>query len=203
MEKPIFRWIIGNNSLPRGLDVLSVSILNAKKIYKDEFDWFICYNTNDSDKLYKIERLARKHQIKLYTQSWDQCPIPEPLQPDRSDGLNDHASAGGSMWKYCPARIKENVHEIICDNDIVLVKRVDEIDQFLTQKKVLLTQDANSFLGRYEDFQESEKTYNSGFIGLPPNYDFAQKIFQMWDKTQYSDLSYADEQGLITLVLSQ
>jgi hypothetical protein len=112
---------------------------------------------------------------------------------------------GGTLWKVTPSRLRMDSHEIIMDNDVILLKKFPQIDEFLNSDKVMLLEEPIRFYGRYVDLLPQEAPFfNSGFIGLPPMYDFGKDIYDHWKANgELSHLSHADEQGLLTYALSQ
>ena len=110
------------------------------------------------------------------------------------------------MWKVCPARMRMEAHEIVMDNDVILLKKFPQIDQWLGQtQRVLVLEEPIRFYGRYDCLFGPEPPYlNSGFMGYPPGFDFGSAILQNWIKHgKYMNLSQADEQGLLVYTLSQ
>jgi hypothetical protein len=96
-------------------------------------------------------------------------------------------------------------HEIIMDNDIVILKKIPQIEEFLNSDKVLILEEPIKFYGRFTDQFPSEAPFlNSGFMGLPPGYDFGGEIRKTWEKYgKLGTISQADEQGLLMLTLNQ
>lgn len=109
------------------------------------------------------------------------------------------------MWKVCPPRLRMETHEIVMDNDIVLLKKFPQITEWLAQnKKALILEEPIRFYGRYDKLFKGEPYLNSGFMGFPPGYDFGSAIYENWDKNgRFMNLSQADEQGLLVYTLSQ
>ena len=57
-------------------------------------------------------------------QDWGMCPVGDNMQtPRREDGSfnYDGNTCGGTMWKVVPPRMRMETHEIIMDNDIVVL----------------------------------------------------------------------------------
>ena len=104
------------------------------------------------------------------------------------------------MWKVCPARMRMDSHEIIMDNDIVLLKKFPQIDEWLSQtSKTLILEEPIRFYGKYDSLLPADGPFlNSGFMGMPPGYDFGAEISKSWKQYgSYENLSQADEQGLL------
>lgn len=209
MAKPLFRWTVGN-TLPQGLEILAESVnRTTRALGIDNWDWAICYNGVSRDELQFLSKAIGNKPIQLISQSWATCPVNDNVQtPRRRDGSFEYngAKCGGTMWKVCPARLRMETHEIVMDNDIVLLKKFPEIDEFLqATDKALLLEEPVQFYGRYDClFPSNEPPLNSGFMGFPPGYDFGNHILMNWEKHgSYTNLTQADEQGLLTYTLNQ
>ncbi len=209
MSKPLFRWTCGN-CLQQGLDVLAESIQRTTKALGiDNWDWAICYNGLSRDQLKFISDAIGDKPIKLIGQDWSTCPVNDNcLTPRRKDGSFEWngARCGGTLWKVCPPRLRMETHEIVMDNDIVLLKKFPQIDEWLqTTDKALILEEPIRFYGRYDILFGPETPYlNSGFMGFPPSYDFGEAISKNWNSYgQLTNITQADEQGLLTYTLNQ
>ncbi len=209
MAKPLFRWTVGN-CLQQGLDILAASInLTTKALGVANWDWAVCYNGINKEQLDFIRKAIGTRPIQLVAQTWATCPVNDNCQsPRRKDGSFEWngTKCGGTMWKVCPARLRMETHEIVMDNDIVLIKKFPQIDQFLAATdKALILEEPIRFYGRYDCLFGSDGPFlNSGFMGCPPGFDFGMEIFKTWDKYgRYENLSQADEQALLTYSLNQ
>jgi len=195
-KKPIFRWTVGDVS-DDGLDVLNSSIKAALSLYKNNFNWYVCFNGVQYDKINSI--VSKYSSVKIYKQEWKQFPLPV-AEPEKKSKKINSLLMSGSVWKFCPPRLDINVHEIVMDNDVVLHRHLEEIDQFLVSRdKVMISAGCSDFHG---DFSIS-RSLNSGFYGLPPNYDFSSKLKENWIKNPKQFLNYADEQGLVCQTLEK
>lgn len=209
MSKPLFRWTIGN-TLPQGLEILSESISKTTNAFGvDSWDWAICYNGITKEDVQNLIDVIGKMPIRLIAQNWTTCPIINKCQsPRREDGSYefDGKRCGGTLWKVCPARMRMDSHEIIMDNDIVVLKKFPQIDEWLSQKtKTLILEEPIKFYGRYESIMSPDPPYlNSGFMGMPPGFDFGAEILKIWQQNgSYENLTQADEQALLTHTLNQ
>lgn len=209
MLKPLFRWTCGN-CLQQGLDILAESINQTTKAFGvHNWDWVVCYNGLNKDGLDFLQKAVGTKPIQFLSQNWATCPINDNCQtPRRADGSFEWngTRCGGTLWKVCPPRLRMETHEIVMDNDIVLLKKFRQIDEFLASSdKALILEEPIRFYGRYDClFASGEANMNSGFMGLPPGFDFGAEIQKNWSKFgQYSNLTQADEQGLLTYSLSQ
>lgn len=209
MIKPLFRWTIGP-CLQQGLDILAESIKRTTQALGiHNWDWAICYNGINKDQLEFIKNSVGTKPIQLIPQSWANCPIPDNCQsPQRKDGSfeGNGNRCGGTLWKVCPARLRMETHEIVMDNDVVLLKEFPQIDEFLKNiDKALILEEPIRFYGRYDClFASDTPCLNSGFMGFPPGFDFGSEILRQWEKYgKYQNLTQADEQGILTYSLSQ
>lgn len=199
MKKPILRWTIGNTHKENSYEILSYSIKNIHKIYENQFDYFVCYNDVNLEKLEKIKNKYKK--INFLKQSWSDCPLDLEEPNEIKKVLNQKLN--GSFWKICPPRIDKTTHEIILDNDLIFLKKSKTIDKFLKSNKNLIIRDSNLYLGKYEKLFPNEKQgYNSGVIGLAPKYDFEKDIIKNYSLVKQEEkLDFAEEQGLLTYTL--
>jgi hypothetical protein len=209
MTKPLFRWTVGS-CLRQGLEILIESVnVTTKTLGIDNFDWVICYNGLKEEELNFIKNSINDKPIQFFSQNWKDCPVDDEYQsPIRKDGSYEWNGnrCGGTMWKVCPARMRMETHEIVMDNDIILLKKFPQIDEFLKESdKALILEEPIRFYGRYNHLFQSQNPFlNSGFMGLPPNYDFASEIYNTWVQYgKYKNISQADEQGLLMYTLSK
>ncbi len=209
MTKPLFRFTCGGCS-QQGLDILAESInRTTKTLGIDNFDWMICFNALNRENLEFIKTAIGDRPITLFAQNWIDCPIDDQCQsPRRIDGSLEWNGkrCGGTLWKVCPARMRMESHEIVMDNDIVLLKKFPQFDEFLaSNNKSLLLEEPIRFYGRYDHlFSKDELFLNSGLMGFPPNYDFGVELRKAWVANgSLTNITQADEQGLLMYVLSQ
>lgn len=209
MPKPLFRWTCGP-CLQQGLDILAESIAKTTRTLGiDNFDWMICYNALSRENVDYLRKAIGNRPILLYPQNWINCPVDEDCRsPRRTDGSFEWNGnrCGGTMWKVCPARVRMETHEIVMDNDIILLKKFRQIDEFLaSDKHALILEEPIRFYGRYDYLFSKEPPYlNSGLMGFPPGFDFGAEIRKTWEKEgKLSNISQADEQALLTYSLNQ
>jgi len=206
--KPLLRWTVGP-CIQQGLDILEESIKRTTEaLGLDNWDWAVCYNGLTKDQVAFIKKAIGSRPIHLIVQDWANCPIPDNMQtPRRRDGsfeMNGNR-CGGTLWKVCPPRLRQESHEIVMDNDIILLKKFPQIDEFLASTdKALILEEPVRFYGRYDClFPEDAPNLNSGFMGFPPKYDYAEALYKAWtDRGSYTQLTQSDEQGLLTYTLS-
>lgn len=205
MAKPLFRWTCGPVS-EQGLDILIESVRKSTQaLGVDNFDWLICYNGFQEEELNRLKKSLTGFPIFYFSQNWTECPIEDnqgyPFGADGNFESNGNR-CGGTLWKVCPARMRMETHEIVMDNDIVLLKKFPQIDEFLRENKVLILEEPIYFYGRYAHLLH-DKPLNSGFMGFPPKYDFASEIRKVWKANgSLKRISQADEQGLLMATLS-
>lgn len=207
--KPLFRWTVGP-CLQQGLDILAESIIRTTETLGiDRFDWAICHNGLNRENLQFLQKAAGDLPIQFIPQNWATCPVNDNCQtPRRKDGSFEWNGnrCGGTMWKTCPPRMRIEAHEIVMDNDIILLKKFPQIDEWLDQtQRVLILEEPIRFYGRYDCLFGPDPPYlNSGFMGYPPGYDFGSAILNNWTKHgKYMNISQSDEQGLLVFTLSQ
>ena len=210
MPKPLFRFTVGN-CLPQGLDVLAESIrVTTRTLGLDKWDWAVCYNGLTKSEVGHLKDAIGARPIELVAQNWVDCPIEDHVQsPRRRDGSFewDGTKCGGTLWKVCPPRMRIGSHEIVMDNDVVLLRKFPQIDEWLQSDKTLILEEKIRFYGRYGEMLFPDKeaaNLNSGFMGYPPRYDYGEAIRRTWEEHgSLTNLSQADEQALLTYTLSQ
>lgn len=206
--KPLWRYTCGPCT-QQGLEILCESINKTTDVIGiDNFDWMICHNDLTQDELEIIKQGIGSKPIELYQQTWDDCPIYESKGSTKTqDGtlIKDGNIAKGTLWKVCPARMRIDAHEIVMDNDIILLKKFPQIDYFLKSNMALILEEPIRFYGRYNNIIPKDVPHmNSGFMGLPPGYDFGAEILRIWEELgAYHDISHSDEQGLLMYTLSR
>jgi hypothetical protein len=203
--KPLWRWTCGSCS-QQGLEILEESVFRTLKILGEEnWDWVICHN-GLTDKQYDfLQSIVAGRPVALHRQSWDDCPIDDeawsPIRPDGTVEL-DGSSCGGTLWKVCPPRMRIESHEVVMDNDLVLLKKLPQIEEFLHSHKTLILEEPVRYYGRFAALIPLEDHINSGLMGFPPGYDFGAKIRQTWESNgRHRRITQEDEQGLLMAVI--
>lgn len=172
----IFRWTIGPTNA-NGLDCLMESIKSFQKFYPNN-EYYLFFNQIERKVISRFEKL----NLKIIDQN------------DFNIKINKKC---GSLWKFVPNRIDLNKHEVFIDNDLLITKKIKEIDLFIENtNKTLLCQDINRFYGIYENKIKRNIATNAGLIGLPPEFNLNID----YEKTN-SWTSYYDEQGFTSLAL--
>ncbi len=202
--KPLFRWTIGS-VIKQGLDILEESISKIFEIYDSQFDFMVCYNGLNRNELNYLKHITSNYPIELMHQNWATCPISDNCwSPRKGNDIEINGKkCGGTLWKVCPARIRIDSHEIIMDNDIVLLKKLPQIDEFLAcNNKNLILEEPLRFYGRYNNLFDFGENLNSGLMGMYPGFNFEAEIVKTWNKNgKYTYHSQADEQGLLMSTL--
>lgn len=201
--KPLFRYTVGP-SIPQGLEVLQESVVKLLEVFKDTFDYLICYNGFKDISF--LEAIVQGTPVRLYEQNWENCPIVEEMSFVNSNGRFDWNGnqVKGSFWKVVPPRMRMDSHEIIMDNDMVLLDFFPQIKEFLSSDKVMILEEPIRFYGRYDKLFPENTSLNSGLMGLPPDYDFGGAIKKTWESNgSLTGLTQADEQGLLMATLNQ
>lgn len=208
MEKPLFRFTVGP-CVRQGLEILEESLIRTIDVIGSKtFDWMICYNgLNKSEKDF-LTSITKGTNIELYHQDWSDSPISDHMRfarlPNGQMQINGK-EAGGTLWKVCPPRLRINAHEIIMDNDIVMMKKLPQIDEFLSSsERCLVLEEPIRFYGIYDKLFGEKEFLNSGIMGLPPGYDFGRDIAKTWESQgKHMSHSHADEQGLLMFTLKK
>lgn len=185
--KPLVRWTIFDQAHPRGYQILEFSIQQMQKLYGDKFDYYLLYNSIHDHNKYRIDKFAQKYNLQIIEQRIEDCPIclTKPY----------------TFWKVCPPRLQINTHELLLDNDVVFFEAPIEIEEFLNNSKTLIINDCYNYMGELKGIGP----YNSGILGLPPNFDFNAKIQTCWKDLGFksNSLHPSSEQGLLTYILSK
>jgi len=184
-NKPLLRWSVGP-AKPQGFYCLQESVHCIKSLYP-ELDLVICHNQLNATQIKQISRLG----VPLFDQgkSLDSLPIkPKP-------GYNVH-------WKIYPPRLRPDAHEIQIDTDIVLFKKLKEIDLFLEDQAMLLYQGIHGAYGNFKDFVPPGVRLNSGIFGMPPGFDFLAAMNETIGSSLTKWDDSFDEQGLVMATLS-
>lgn len=176
---PIVRWTIGPVS-GEGLKVLKESVRWFSGLYPD-VQKVICYNNLD-------KRLLKfGDDVRLFKASKTSDIEYEPKN---------------EMWKLYPPRLEVGVHELVLDNDLIITNRFDELDDFFNGDHTILLHGRNRFYGKYDHLVPQGCLINGGLFGMPPGFDFADKINHI---CQYDEdrcwKNRSDDQGVIAAAL--
>ncbi len=179
--KPLLRYILGNVKL-NGLSCLAESIRLMKRLY--DFEICIAYN-NITKQQYEFILNLNVELIQAQPNSLPILPLVE-------------------NWKLYPPRLDINRHEIIVDNDYILLKRLEELDQFLDSDELcIVSEDNDRNLGQFSQVAEYRTGINSGLYGIPPGYNFQYDIIQFLGKHNVKSWSPRfDDQGIVSCLLT-
>jgi hypothetical protein len=164
--RKIARWTIGpvSNS---GQEILRESILKFSYIYP-EFERILCYN-NINEEI--VEDLS--HICKLYKQESNTVPC------KLSDPDENVEEATGCGWKLAPPRIDIESMELFIDNDLIIRKRLPQIDEWIKNSNCFLIAEGLSrvrMYGVFDPFIPEKIHANAGIFGIPSGFDFYKKI---------------------------
>jgi hypothetical protein len=185
--KPLFRWTVGKLK-DIGMDMLRCSVASFRRLYP-EFDFIVCFNLLTDDQKCQLAGL----EIEPFNQN------------SLIDYFPNYPPACGS-WKFYPPRLRPDAHEIFLDNDIILLDRLDEIDQFLaSSNKTIVSESRNRRLyGKYDGRVPDGVLVNSGLFGVPPHYPLEDRLRWFMGKDATPGWSgFFDEQGLVAALLTQ
>lgn len=181
----VVRWTIGPVSCV-GIEILEESVSRFSKIYP-EFTRIICFNNLKYNKIKYFEKFATLHEQKEKTVP---CKLSSPN--------NNLEEATGCGWKLAPPRLKIDGLELFIDNDIIIRKRIPQIDDWIKNKNFgLITEGLNRkrMYGVFDSFISPEIHANAGLFGLPPHFDFEKEIKE-YSHYLDSPLGGYNEQGL-------
>lgn len=176
--KPLFRITIGPTE-ELGIKLLRKNV-RLLKINYPEAEVVVCFNQVDPNLL--------------------QVDVETINQEDFSNTLPYYPVA--ETWKLYPPRLRQSRHEIIFDNDILIFRRVPEIDEFLRSDRPLLFNGRTRVYGKYEKLVPQPFAINSGIFGLPPHFDFQQEIQEFIkndEEKKWTD--WCDDQGVVGGIL--
>lgn len=181
----LIRWTIGKaNDI--GIEILQKSIQSFKRHYPS-FNFIICYNLVTEKQEKTIKSLG----------------VPTIDQKPMSNMFSNHPPACGS-WKFYPPRLAPDSHEIFIDNDIVLLKEISEVNQFINNSsKTIVSQSRLRLYGKYQPIVPENIYVNSGLFGVPPHYPLENNLsnFLKNDKIPGWE-GFFDEQGVVGYLLT-
>lgn len=193
-NKPLARWTIGPVS-NAGYEILLESISSFSKNYP-EFDRVVCCNNIDGKFFEKISFYANILNTPLYQQKDSDLPC-QVMQPNPLSKC-----ATGCGWKLAPPRLRINSIEIFIDNDLIIFKRIKEIDDFITSKKHgIISEGKWRLYGAFKDFVPQDKKLCAGFFGFPPFLSFDKHIKYFFSHFN-QPLDAFDEQGITATTIS-
>lgn len=180
---PLIRWTIGNVS-DLGFECLKYSIKYWNKLYGNSFEKIICYNNLNYEQLKKLEN------FKVYNQK---------------NNLNDLILPANKIgWKLYPPRLNSSGHEIFIDNDLIIYKKIPLIDKFLDSSNLFfITEGLLRCFDKADSLIAKNIKLNTGFFGIPPNFDFKTKLNYFIKKAEINNWNnHFSEQGVVSCVLT-
>jgi hypothetical protein len=185
--KPLVRWIVGP-VFPKGFRCLALSYKKLRGVYGDSLDYLICHNQLNPSQREEVEAIGCPSQ--------DQFPYHFPVPPTYWPSDPGNMDGSRNCWKLHPPRLRQEAHEIILDNDIVIADRLPTIDAFLTSSRPMLAEGLQRNYGQFVGNVPEGVVLNSGIIGLPPGFDFRGRLLNLlppgWEWG-----GFFDEQGLV------
>jgi hypothetical protein len=185
--RPLARWTIGNVS-HTGKEILRESVKMFKEVYP-EFDYLVCCNGVNLEQFRDLEVDLLQQEASMF---------PYAL---REHDPEDYGEATGCGWKLCPPRLNPDGCELWMDNDIVIMDRIQEIDDWLDAKEHSIISEGHPrarMFGLFDRFIKSGLHACAGLFGLPPKFDFKQAILPYLSVLIHDSkpLGGFDEQGL-------
>lgn len=180
--KPLARWTIGNVE-KEGFKCLAMSIKTFQTIYP-EFDLILCHNNLNQTQIEFINQIEiEKHEQK------------------KIEGMFNPT---GVAWKLYPPRLTEG-KELFIDNDLILMERIEEIDNFIQGKHFIYTEcNLLTPYGNYKHLVKKGFQLNSGLFGLPENFDFKKEIVTIMKNSKFNQWQDEfDEQGMVASIISK
>lgn len=178
--KPLIRWTLGNVS-DDGMDMLKESISLCKRYYPNA-DLVVCHNSIPKSRLAGLD-------VELH----EQTHTPDMEYPPRAE-----------MWKMYPARMRPESHELVLDNDLLILRPPQEIKEFFESNKTLMLRGRARAYGRYDHLVPQPHAINSGLYGMPPGFDLATRIMVACANDKVREWTdWCDDQGVIAFALFQ
>jgi hypothetical protein len=188
------RWTIGDVSR-RGFDALRLSIEGARRLFGDEAEYAVCFNS-----LSRTALLSRLGDVPRSIRLVDQARLASigdtGARAAAISGRLDRDMAEGVAWKLIPLRVFPDIHELALDNDCVLWDVPGEMSAWLrASDRCLLGADVRRCYGLFDDLC-GPLALNTGIRGLPPAFDLGAALERVLDQRAGILSSELDEQGL-------
>ncbi|RTK95658.1 MAG: hypothetical protein EKK64_06180 [Neisseriaceae bacterium] len=182
--KPLIRWTVGPVS-NNGFECLNHSFKMLYKLYGDSFKYLVCYNNLTDAQVKNLPPVERINQNKIT----NKIPINFPKK--------------NPAWKLYSPRFNMNGYEILLDNDVVIYE--DIFTEILKEDTICVTEAiARSYSKTYIELIPEGFNINSGFICLPPFYDFQNEIIKEIKNLEIKEWkNFFDEQSLVAITLSK
>ena len=189
------RWTIGDVSDP-GFEALGLSIRSAKKLFGPATEYAVTVNSLSlsvaKDRLGSIADNVRWIHAAEHIPGWLTTWVDEDM-------------AEGVAWKLAPVRLFPDLFELSLDNDLVLWRVPDAIQQWLSSsdpESCVMAEDAQRCLGQFSNCCDA-RAINSGIRGVPPKFNLEDRLREKLQETSIVLRSELDEQGLQAAVLCQ
>lgn len=173
--KALVRWTIGPTT-PDGIRCLRKSIDKLCGLY--DIEPVICYNQIDPQQFTDLG-------VRLVNQTEDLPSSESPI---------------GVTWKLYPPRLAIDRHELFIDNDLIIEKKIPELDHFFKSDQTLLLEGSGRNYGRFEKHVPIGYKINSGLFGLPPGFDLKGQMEFYGTNWERNSRTF-DEQGLVATSL--
>ena len=182
--RKIARWTLGPVSKD-GKDVLCESVNKFQELYP-EFERWICYNHTSIEDL-NLNAFFLKQENTYFLLS-------DPNPDEKWEPV-------GCGWKLVPPRIDINSYELFIDNDVVFTKKIPSINEWLESDLPLISKDIYRIFGNFDHLVRKDLKVCAALFGLPPGFDFEQKINQVLGKNP-EPLGGFSEQGLTASIVT-
>lgn len=183
--RPLARWTVGDTT-PDGFDCLRRSADSLTRLYDVEV--VVCYNGDSA-----ITQEALRDFALIDQRRFRGVLAPEPV---------------GVAWKLYPPRLAPDRHELVIDNDLIVSRRLPELDAFFSGVRTLLLGENGRTYGRFGRHVPAGYGVNSGLYGMPPGFDFGSFVRfyagGAWEENALAEHRASrtfDEQGLVALAL--
>ena len=175
----------------RGFEAFALSILGAFRVFGSAARYAVYVNTLSVDEV-KRRTLPLGHELEEQLEWHDATGEMPGWLRERFEG--DHL-AEGVGWKLAPVRAFPDLYELSLDNDVVLWDLPEAISEWLSGRGSLVSEDAFSCFGRFEEGAGREPA-NLGLRGLPPESEFEQNLRAVLCESGHLIGDANDEQGL-------
>lgn len=188
------RWTVGDVS-PAGFESLQLSLHSVVRLFGSSAEYKVCVNT------IPVEEARHRTGVHPDCVGWCSAPTQPPCFLRQFLGT---AMAEGVAWKFLPARLFQELHELALDNDVILWEIPDIIRDWLCgsdRTACLIAADDVLAHGKFAELC-GPAPRNSGIRGLPPEFDYEAALKAVLEKIPASLESELDEQGLQVAAVS-
>lgn len=160
----------------------------VRRLYGDLFRYVIFHNGLNERQLARVRLLG--------CEMFDQTEYAETLvlPPPRTD-------ACGPAWKLYPPRLSFDAHEILMDNDLILVSRLAVLEKFLDGELAIASRAVQRRFGVFDHHVRPGFLLNSGLLCLPPRLPWRELLNRQVQTVGLQEWTgHFDEQGLVASV---